>query len=91
MNVWSGKPTNCYNFKVFITLAFMHIKQEKIDGRVVKRVFFNLVILNEQELQVADNGKREGSGFIISINIIFDETNMWMKCKDLLNIHSETK
>jgi len=46
MNVWSGKPTNYYNFKVFGTLAFMHIKQEKLDGRVVKRVFFNLVILN---------------------------------------------
>jgi len=39
VEVWSGRPTDYSNLKVFRALAFAHVKQDKLDARVVKCIF----------------------------------------------------
>ncbi|CAJ2678716.1 unnamed protein product [Trifolium pratense] len=39
MEVWSGKPADYSNLKIFGALAFAHVKQDKLDARAVKCVF----------------------------------------------------
>lgn len=39
MEVLSGKLVHHFNFKIFIALAFEHIKKDKLDVRVMKCVF----------------------------------------------------
>ena len=38
MEGWSGEPPNYSGLKVFGSLAFAHVKQEKLDARAVKCV-----------------------------------------------------
>jgi len=39
MEVWSGRPANYSNLKVFGALTFVHAKQDKLDARAVKCIF----------------------------------------------------
>jgi len=39
MELWSGKPADYSNLRVFGALAFAHIKQDKLRTRVVRCVF----------------------------------------------------
>ncbi|CAJ2668093.1 unnamed protein product [Trifolium pratense] len=81
MEVWSGKPADYSNLKIFGALAFAHIKQDKLDARAVKCVFIGYPEgVKGYKLWKM---KPEGSKFIISRDVTFDETRMGMKCKDL--------
>lgn len=39
MKVWSEKPINYSNLRVFSALAFAHVKQDKLKAQVVKCTF----------------------------------------------------
>ncbi|CAJ2674023.1 unnamed protein product [Trifolium pratense] len=81
MEVWSGKPADYSNFKIFGALAFAHVKQDKLDARAVKCVFIGYLEGGKgYKLWKMEPG---GSKFIISRDVTFDETRMGMKCKDL--------
>ncbi|PNX90442.1 cysteine-rich receptor-like protein kinase 25-like protein [Trifolium pratense] len=81
MEVWSGKPADYSNLKVSRALAFAHVKQDKLDARAVKCVFIGYL----EGVKGYKLWKMEprGSKFIISKDVIFDETRIGMKCKDL--------
>jgi len=80
MEVWSGRPADYSNLKVFRNLTFSHVKQDKLDARVVKYVFIGY----PEGVKCYKLWKMEpgGSKFIIR-NVTFDETLIGMKCKDL--------
>ena len=81
MEVWSGRPTDYSNLKVFGALAFSHVRQDKLDARVVKCIFIGYPEgAKGYKLWKMEPG---GSTFIISRDVTFDETRMGMKCKDL--------
>ncbi|CAJ2637310.1 unnamed protein product [Trifolium pratense] len=81
MEVWSGKPADYSNLKIFGALAFAHVKQDKLDARAVKCVFIGYPEgVKGYKLWKMEPG---GSKFIISRDVTFDETRMGMKCKDL--------
>ena len=81
MEVWSGRPANYSNLKVLGALAFAHVRQDKLDGRVVKCIFIGYPEgVKGYKLWKMEHG---GSKFIISRDVTFDETRMGMKCKDL--------
>ena len=88
MEVWSGIPADYSNLKVFGTLAFAHVKQDKLDARAVKCVFMGYPKgVKGYKLWKMKPG---GLKFIISRDVTFDETRMRMKCKDL-ETSSETR
>nr|KYP48059.1 Retrovirus-related Pol polyprotein from transposon TNT 1-94 [Cajanus cajan] len=39
MEVWYGRPTNYSNLRVFGSVAYAHVKEGKLEPRVVKCVF----------------------------------------------------
>jgi len=39
MEVWSGRPANYSNLKVFRALAFTNVKQDKLDAIAAKCIF----------------------------------------------------
>ncbi|KAK2414734.1 secreted RxLR effector protein [Trifolium repens] len=81
MEVWSGRPSDYSNLKIFGCLAFAHIKQDKLDARAVKCVFIGYPDgVKGYKLWMMGPGR---SKFIISRDVTFDETRMGMKCKDL--------
>src|SRR4030067_1462565 len=81
MEVWSGQPADYSTLKVFGSLAYAHIKQDKLDARAVKCVFIGYPEgVKGYKLWRMDSGG--GSKFIISRDVTFDETRMGMKCKD---------
>ncbi|CAJ2642413.1 unnamed protein product [Trifolium pratense] len=81
MEVWSGKPADYSNLKIFGALAFAHVKQDKLDARAVKCVFIGYPEgVKGYKLWKMEPG---GSKFIISRDVTFDVTRMGMKCKDL--------
>ncbi|KAK2454519.1 hypothetical protein QL285_002067 [Trifolium repens] len=81
MEVWSGRPADYSNLKVFGALAFAHVKQDKLDARAVKCVFIGYPEgVKGYKLWKMEPG---GSKFIISRDVTFDETRMGVKCKDL--------
>jgi len=81
MEVWSGKLADYSNSKVFGALAFAHVKQDKLDARVVKCIFIGYPEgVKGYILWKMEPG---GSKFIISRDVTFDETRMGMKCNDL--------
>ncbi|WJX64387.1 hypothetical protein P8452_49170 [Trifolium repens] len=81
MEVWSGRPCDYSNLKIFGCLAFAHIKQDKLDARAVKCVFIGYPDgVKGYKLWMMGPGR---SKFIISRDVTFDETRMGMKCKDL--------
>jgi len=81
MEVWSGRPADYSNLKVFGALAFAHVRQDKLDARVVKCIFIGYPEgVKGYKLWKMEPG---GSKFIISRDVTFDETCMRMKCKDL--------
>ncbi|GAU10233.1 hypothetical protein TSUD_417410 [Trifolium subterraneum] len=87
MEVWSDKPTDYSNLKIFGALAFARVKQDKLDARVVKCVFIGYPNgVKGYKLWKMGPG---GSKFIISRDVTFDETRMGMKCKNL-NASPET-
>ncbi|PNX72588.1 copia LTR rider, partial [Trifolium pratense] len=52
MEVWSGRPVDYSNLKVFGALAFAHVKQDKLDARAIKCVFIGYPEdSNEDEVQ----------------------------------------
>jgi len=81
MEVWSRKPTEYSNLKVFGALAFAHVRQDKLDARSMKCIFIGYPEgVKGYKLWKMKPG---GSKFIISRDVTFDETRMGMKCKDL--------
>jgi len=81
MEVWSGRPADYSNLKVFGVLAFAHVKQDKLNARAVKCIFMGYPKgVKGYKLWKMEPG---GSKFIISRDVTFDETCMGMKCKDL--------
>ena len=81
MEVWSGRPADYSNLKVFGALAFAHVKQDKLDAWAVKCIFISY----PEGVKGYKLWKMEPvrSKFIISRDVTFDETRMGMKCKDL--------
>jgi len=80
MEVWSGRPADYSNLKVFGALAFARVKQDKLDARAVKCIFIGYPEgVKGYKLWKMDPG---GSKFSISRDVTFDETRMGMKCKD---------
>ena len=85
MKVWSGRPTDYSNLKVFGALVFAH---DKLDARAVKCVFIGYPKgVKGYKLWKMEPG---GSKFIISRDVTFDETRMGIKCK-YLKTSSETE
>ena len=81
MEVWSGRPADYSNLKVFGALTFAHIKQDKLDTRDVKCIFIGYPEgVKGYKLWKMEPG---GSKFIISRDVTFDETCMRMNSKDL--------
>ncbi|WJX42094.1 hypothetical protein P8452_29365 [Trifolium repens] len=81
MEVWSGRPADYSNLKVFGALAYAHVRHDKLDARAVKCVFIGYPEgVKGYKLWKMEPG---GSKFIISRDVTFDETRMGMKCKDL--------
>lgn len=81
MEVWSGKPTDYSNLKIFGSFSFAHIKQDMLKARVVKCVFIGYPErVKDYKLWKMDP---VGSKLIISKDVTFDETCMAMKCIDL--------
>ncbi|KAK2447548.1 secreted RxLR effector protein [Trifolium repens] len=81
MEVWSGRPADYSNLKVFGALAYAHVRQDKLDAKAVKCVFIGYPEgVKGYKLWKMEPG---GSKFIISRDVTFDETRMGMKCKDL--------
>lgn len=70
-----------FNFKVFEALVFVHIKQDKLDVRIVKCIFIDY----QEGMKGYKSWKMDprGSKFIISMDATFDEVCLRMKCKDL--------
>ncbi|MCI30598.1 retrovirus-related pol polyprotein from transposon tnt 1-94, partial [Trifolium medium] len=70
MEVWSGRPADYSNLKVFRSLAFAHIRQDKLDARAEKCVFLGYPEgVKGYRLWKMEPG---GSKFIISRDVTFD-------------------
>ncbi|KOM37136.1 hypothetical protein LR48_Vigan03g051700 [Vigna angularis] len=74
MEVWSGRPADYSHMKVFGSLAFAHVKGDKLDARAVRSVFLGYAEgVKEYRLWRLDT---KSSKLIISRDVIFDETRM---------------
>jgi len=80
MEAWSGEPPNYSELKVFGSLAFAHVKQEKLDARAVKCVFIGyLEGVKGYKLWKLELGETR---CIISRDVTFDESRMAMLSKE---------
>ena len=78
MEMWNGKPADYSNLKVFGSLAFAHIKQDKLDARAIKCIFLGYPkgVKGYRLWRMEPGG---GSRVIISRDVTFDEKRMGMK------------
>ena len=76
MEVWSGKPADYSNLRVFRALAYAHVKKDKLEARAERCIFLGYA--------EGVKGYRlwrlepKPSKLIISRDVTFDETRMEM-------------
>jgi len=81
MEVWNGKLANYDNIKIFDTLAFAHIKKDKLEAQTGRCIFVVYVEgMKGYKLWKLELGK---SRCFITKDIIFNETRMVIVCIDL--------
>ena len=76
MEVWSGSPTNYSNLRVFGTLAYAHVKKDKLDARAKKCLFLGYAegVKGYMLWRLGPNSFK----LIINRDVTFDETRMGM-------------
>ncbi|WVZ24349.1 hypothetical protein V8G54_002893 [Vigna mungo] len=75
MEVWSGRPTDYSHLRVFGSLAFAHVRGDKLDSRAAKCIFLGYADgVKGYRLWRLDSPSK----LIISRDVIFDETRMAM-------------
>jgi len=80
MEAWSGEPPDYSGLKVFGSLTFAHVKQGKLDARVVKCLFIGyLEGVKGYKLWKLKSGETR---CIISRDVTFDESRMTMLSKE---------
>jgi len=87
MEVWSLKPTY---YSISKALEYAYIKQDKLDARTVKCVFTGY----PENVKGYKSWKLEYGGrsrVVISSDVSFDETQMRMKCKDMVTLVPKTR
>jgi len=77
--VWSGKPTDYSNLRVFGCLAYVHVNERKLEERAKKGVFVGYP-MNVKGYKVWCS---TSSKFLISRDVTFDESAM-LKSKDVV-------
>ena len=60
MEVWSGSPTNYSNLRVFGTLAYAHVKKDKLEAQNYMREKKQLPYINESKRRVNAHGRQRG-------------------------------
>ena len=72
MEMWNGEPADYSNLKAFGCHAFVHLKQDKLEPRVVRCVFLGYPEeVKGYRLWCTEPGKQ---GRIISKDLVFVET-----------------
>ena len=80
MELWSGKPVDYSNLRVFRALAFAYIKQDKLGARAIRCAYIGYPPgIKGYKLWRMEPGEPK---CIINISVIFDETKMAMQVKD---------
>ncbi|WVZ13024.1 hypothetical protein V8G54_017554 [Vigna mungo] len=75
MEVWSGRPADYSHLRVFSSLAFAHVRGDKLDSRAAKCIFLGYAEgVKGYRLWRLDSPSK----LIISRDVIFDETRMTM-------------
>ncbi|WVZ00077.1 hypothetical protein V8G54_026146 [Vigna mungo] len=75
MEVWSGRPTDYSHLRVFGSLAFAHVRGDKLDSRAAKCIFLGYAEgVKGYRLWRLDSPSK----LIISRDVIFYETRMAM-------------
>ncbi|WVZ02271.1 hypothetical protein V8G54_023077 [Vigna mungo] len=75
MEVWSGRPADYSHLRVFGSLAFAHVRGDKLDSRAARCIFLGYADgVKGYRLWRLDSPSK----LIISRDVIFDETRMAM-------------
>ncbi|WVZ05356.1 hypothetical protein V8G54_018702 [Vigna mungo] len=75
MEVWSGRPADYSHLRVFGSLAFAHVRGDKLDSQAAKCIFLGYAEgVKGYRLWRLDSPSK----LIISRDVIFDETRMAM-------------
>ena len=77
IELWSGKPANYSNLRVFGAFAFAHIKQDKLGARAIKYAFIGYPLgIKGYKLWRMEPGEPK---CILYRDVIFVETRIAMK------------
>lgn len=85
MELWSGKPTQYENLKIFGCIAYIHVKQDKLEARAKKCIFIGYSEgIKGYKFWSLDN---TGPKYRVSRDATFDESKM----ANLVSYNSVTK